>query len=146
MVTIEGRASADFNPGAGQATAAADGYPAYWVITFDRPMNKSFKDAIWYDTLEPERCDEPEGTATGPVCELGEISDCSGGESWEWTKDGTQLYYGFNSCQGMSYGIDLVLNPGGDCKAKPFQDMAGTKLPRAEGCADNCEENNICDN
>ena len=142
VVNIRAVADTDFNPNAGQVTAADNHYTAYWVITFDRPMDKRFKDAIWHEIFG-ERCGEVDGAAVGSVCELGKVDKCGGGDAWTWNKNGTQLYRGINRCFGEGEGLDVVLNPGGSCEAKPFQDMEGAKLPRTEGCADYCEERHV---
>ena len=145
VVTVEGRASTDFDPGAGQVGAADPRYTAYWVITFDRPMNRNFKDAIYYDGGGSDNCGEAEPRAAAEKCpDLGGVDKCGDGDNWSWTKDGTQLYMGFSACQGDGQEILLVLNPKGSCKATPFQDMESNRLARTEGCARYCEERDLC--
>jgi hypothetical protein len=148
VVNIAGVPSSNFNPGgAGQAVAAIpQTYTAYWVITFDRPMNRDFKNRM-YQSGGSDRCG-------GPVDLLdlqcqdqgGNNGKCNPADGWTWNKAGTKLYMGFSLCRDESYSINVILNPTG-CPDKPFQDTAGNVLPRTEGCAAYCEvDAPPCDN
>ena len=147
VVNIAGVAENDFNPNASQNVNAAADYTAYWVIAFDRPMNTKFKDSLWFDQFGGFCGAEPEAEAAAKCPPLKDPEKgCNGGENWSWNKAGTKLYMGFSRCGGETLNLEIILNPKG-CKGTPFQDMAGTVLPRTEGCATYCEEDAPpCDN
>jgi hypothetical protein len=120
---------------AGQVSSSKAAYTAACVITFDRPMNKDHKTALWFETrpYPVSPCADPDPRSlsqavVGECRDLSWVDYCSNDPSWMWNADGSELARGLFFCQGLSVMLEVVLNPGENCTETPFQDPAGGRL------------------
>ena len=132
-------------PSAFGGDASAQDLPSllgYWVITYDRPMDKNFNTAKVCDREQANTGTCESEAAEGDCTVIKPDEDgCPDCESivWQWNKDGTREYGEIRDIWEPSFRLKILLNHG-DCKESAlYRDPAGNILEPWNGCALFCK-------
>jgi hypothetical protein len=128
-------------PSAFGGDASAQDLPellGYWVITYDRPMDKNFSSAKICDREQAntETCESEAAVGDCTIIKPDEdgCPDCES-ITWAWNKDGTKEYGEIRDIWSPSFRLKIFINHG-DCKDSAlYRDLAGNILEPWGGCA-----------